>query len=76
MSAPTLINVRPATPEAEASGIPLILGAVGTTACLGGMALLVAAIIIAGLVWLYRLGWGEKDRDEGDEEIIVVETAP
>jgi hypothetical protein len=40
------------------------------------MALLVAAIIIAGLVWLYRLGWGDKDRNEGDEEIIVVETAP
>jgi hypothetical protein len=40
------------------------------------MALLVAAIILAGLVWLYRLGWGDSRRDEAEEEIIVVETAP
>jgi hypothetical protein len=40
------------------------------------MALLVAAIILAGLVWLYRLGWGDNRRDEAEEEIIVVETAP
>lgn len=76
VSAPALTNARPTTPEAEASGVPLILGAVGTTACLGGLALLVAAIILAGLVWLYRLGWGDAARDETDEEIIVVETAP
>jgi hypothetical protein len=76
VSAPALTNERPTTPRAETSGVPLVLGAVGTTACLGGMALLVAAIILAGLVWLYRLGWGDSHRDEAEEEIIVVETAP
>jgi hypothetical protein len=76
VAAPALSNESPTTPKAETSGVPLILGAVGTTVCLGGMALLVAAIILAGLVWLYRLGWGDNRRDEAEEEIIVVETAP
>jgi hypothetical protein len=51
-----------------------MLGAVGTTACLGGLALVVAALILAGLVWLYRLGWGNLGHDEADEEVIMAET--
>lgn len=54
------------------------LGVVGTTACFGGLILLAMAAMITGLVWLYRLGWGnpaenEDDFDDfdDDEEITV-----
>ena len=36
-----------------------MLGVIGTTACGGGVILLIMAAVVAGLVWLYRLGWGQ-----------------
>jgi len=46
--------------------LPVVLGAVGTTICFGGIILLIMSIVMAGLVWLYRLGWSNPD-DEFDE---------
>lgn len=68
----TVTRIRRSTPTPESSELPLVLGAVGTTACLGGLALVIVAIIMVGLVWLYRLGWGNKEDDglEFDEEGI------
>ena len=44
------------------------LGAVGTTACVGGLVLLIIGAVIAGLVWLYRLGWGNTADDDYDDD--------
>lgn len=38
-----------------------VLEAAGTTICVGGIAMVGLAVVIAGLVWLYRLGWGGKE---------------
>ncbi len=65
---------RRATPETIAAGLAStsILGVAGTTVCIGGAALLLLGAVLAGLVWLYKLGWGKvDDRATGDEEIIV-----
>ena len=44
----------------------------GTMACLGGLALVIVAIVMVGLVWLYRLGWSNRDDDlDFDEEGII-----
>lgn len=75
------------TPRAPAETLPAeepailsagMLSVVGTTACVGGLILLIMGAIIAGLVWLYRLGWGQTDTDEADydfddnvEEIVI-----
>ena len=69
----TITRVRRTTPTPESSELPLVLGAAGTTACLGGLALLIVAIVMVGLVWLYRLGWSnnEDDEPEFDEEGII-----
>jgi hypothetical protein len=54
-----------------------LLGVVGTGVCIGGVVLLLIGAVMAGLVWLYRLGWDPVDDDafdgEGDDipEIIV-----
>jgi hypothetical protein len=46
-----------------------VLGAVGTTACVGGLVLLIIGAVMAGLVWLYRLGWGSSAADDyGDDD--------
>jgi hypothetical protein len=63
---PTRSRPRRATPEAEVSDLPLTLSAAGTTACAGGLILVVVAVVMAGMVWLYRLGWGSADDDEFD----------
>lgn len=36
----------------------------GTAACGGGIMLMMVALFVTGLVWLYRLGWGEPDRSQ------------
>jgi hypothetical protein len=54
--------------EATPAELPVMMGAVGATICIGGAALLVAAMVMAGLVWLYRLGWGDKDEENEDDE--------
>lgn len=51
---------------------------VGTTVCVGGLTLMALAAILAGLVWLYRLGWGQIEEDDfsddlDDGEEVVVE---
>lgn len=53
------------------------LSLVGTIVCAGGAFLVFLGLVAAGLVWLYRLGWGEitpaesDEEDEPGEEIIV-----
>ncbi len=41
-----------------------MLSSAGTATCMGGLVLLIVSIIMAGLVWLYRLGWGGMDDDD------------
>lgn len=50
-----------ASAASESIDTNFILGAAGTTICVGGIALIGLAVVIAGLVWLYRLGWGGKE---------------
>jgi len=64
-------------PPALSAGL---LGVVGTTACVGGLILLIMGAVMAGLVWLYRLGWGNSsddeygdDFDDGDEIVIDID---
>ena len=44
-----------------------MLSTVGTLGCVGGLGLSFAGAVMAGLVWLYRLGWGQKE-EEADFE--------
>ena len=60
-----------ATPTPEPSQLPLMLGAIGTTACLGGGVLLIVGVVVGGLVWLYRLNSSGSD-DEYDEDEGVI----
>jgi hypothetical protein len=56
----------PAEPEVLSAGL---LSIAGTTICAGGAVLLILGVLVAGLVWLYRLGWGDVNDDEfADEE--------
>ena len=64
----TPTRFRRGTPTPEPSQLPLVLGAVGTTACLGGGALIIVGVVVGGLVWLYRLNSsGEGDEYDDDE---------
>jgi hypothetical protein len=47
-------------------------GVAGTTVCVGGGALLLLGAVMVGLVWLYRLGWGQTDNSEADDEEEIV----
>ncbi|MCB0166627.1 MAG: hypothetical protein KDI79_20530 [Anaerolineae bacterium] len=49
------------------SNLPVMLSTVGTLGCVGGLGLSFAGAVMAGLVWLYRLGWGQKE-EEADFE--------
>jgi hypothetical protein len=48
------------------------MGAVGFSICIGGTALVMVGVVMGGLVWLYRLGWGQKaevtDEDDLDDD--------
>lgn len=75
---PTATRTRRSTPQLAAAGLPSVglLGVAGTTVCIGGAALLLLGAVLAGLVWLYRLGWGNVDDDEpDDDEEIIIEIA-
>lgn len=68
----------PPVPATESSLLsPGRLSLAGTTVCAGGAFLVFLGLVAAGLVWLYRLGWGEikpaesDEEDEPGEEIIV-----
>jgi hypothetical protein len=50
-----------------------VLGVAETTVCFGGVGLVLMVAVAAGLVWLYRLGWGKVDDESDDEEEIVIE---
>jgi hypothetical protein len=50
-----------------------MMGAVGATACIGGLALFIVGGVMAGLVWLYRLGWGQLDDEDIDEDDEYIE---
>lgn len=75
---PTRNRRSTATPVAS-SVLPMnILGIAGTTICAGSVVLLIMVAVIAGLIWLYRLGWGamdeeEPDQDSDDDQEIIVE---
>lgn len=66
---------RRSVPELSAAGVPPtgLLGVAGTTACIGGVALVFMGVVLVGLVWLYRLGWGKVDDDDFAEEEIIIE---
>jgi len=83
---PTRTPTPPPAPASANSNFdsPLsagVLGTVGATACVGGIFLLVMAAVITGVIWLYRLGWGQKDNeyeaydgesdDEAPDEIVI-----
>ncbi|MBN1992914.1 MAG: hypothetical protein JW953_09420 [Anaerolineae bacterium] len=77
---PTPTRYHRSTPTPAAASIaPLeLVGVAGTTICAGGVILVIIAAVIAGLVWLYRLGWGniddyESGQDFDDDDEIVVE---
>ncbi len=61
-STPT-VQAQQATATPESSDMPAMLGAAGTTVCIGSVVLLMAAIVLAGLVWMYRLGWNKPEED-------------
>jgi hypothetical protein len=63
------ISENPPVPAARPSALPAGLPAVlGTTICAGGAFLVFLGLVAAGLVWLYRLGWGEMKPGKSDEE--------
>jgi len=69
---------RPTVEPSAASAIPGGLwGIAGTTLCAGGLILIIMTVAIAGLIWLYRLGWSKTDDDlfdddfEDDDSIVV-----
>lgn len=74
--APTIpASIRDHTTPVLSAGL---LNVVGTTACVGGLGLVLMGAVLAGLVWLYRLGWGQIDDDDfeddddfDDDEVIV-----
>jgi hypothetical protein len=71
---PTRVSTRPrqAEPASLEESPPVLsagmLGVVGTTACVGGVVLLVLGAMMAGLVWLYRVGWGNDEDDTFDDD--------
>jgi hypothetical protein len=79
---PAATTTRRARTGEPSSEPPLLsaglLGTIGTTACVGGLVLLIMAAVMAGAVWLYRLGWGQADDDDDFDEFdeadeIIVE---
>ncbi|MDX1522342.1 MAG: hypothetical protein R3264_12000, partial [Anaerolineae bacterium] len=81
---PTLIpSQRLAAQPASAGASFGSLGSIaGTTACVGGIFLVIIGIALFGVAWLYRLGWGEAEDDEAyhdydgyddDDDYIEVE---
>lgn len=73
---PTPARPRRPTPMPEVSLLSAgMWGIAGTTICFGGGFLVLMGGVLAGLVWLYRLGWGKVDDDDDDsdedEEIVV-----
>ena len=63
------VSENPPVPVAKPSVLsPNLWGVAGTTICAGGAFLVFLGVVAAGLVWLYRLGWGEIKPDESDEE--------
>ncbi len=60
---------RPTVEPSAASVIPGGLwGVAGTTLCAGGLVLVIMAVAVAGLIWLYRLGWGKADGGPSDDD--------
>ena len=53
-----------------------MLGTVGATACVGGIFLLVMAAVITGVIWLYRLGWGQKENEFDDYDGDIADEPP
>jgi len=79
---PTRESTRPRRPTVEPAAASIIpggfLGIAGTTLCAGGLVVVIMAVAIAGLIWLYRLGWGKADDDLfdddfADDDSVVIE---
>jgi hypothetical protein len=66
-------RLRATSAEPASFRLPLMMGAVGATACIGGLALFIVGGVMAGLVWLYRLGWGQLDDEDIDEDDEYIE---
>jgi hypothetical protein len=46
--------------ESSPTELPVMMGAVGASICMGGAAMLMVGLIMGGLVWIYRVGCGKK----------------
>ncbi len=81
--ADTKIETEPDSESLAASLIPTspsveFIGLAGSLACVGGVFVIIMAVVLAAMAWLYRLGWGnvkdDLDDDEADDvEVIDVE---
>ncbi len=73
---PTPRPVPPATPTRQPTMAPAaasfmpggVAGIAGTTICAGGVMVIIMAVAAAGLVWLYRLGWGNASSNAANKE--------
>ncbi|MEM7345225.1 MAG: hypothetical protein AAF485_13355 [Chloroflexota bacterium] len=74
--APTPVQITQATPPVSAGQLaeqflpeslsPEVLGVAGTTICVSGVLLMILAVFMMGLTWLYRAGWEDEDDDDDD----------
>lgn len=65
------------TPPGEESPLqstqpPEMMGAIGLSILVGGTILVTAGIVMAGLIWLYRVGWRNTDKNDFDDEGIII----
>ncbi len=70
---PTATRLRRTAPAAEPALLPPgMMGMAGTTLCLGSGLVGLMGAVMAGLVWLYRLGWGKADDDSDEPDEIII----
>jgi hypothetical protein len=51
----------------EPSQLPAIMGVAGAVVLIGGFVLVVMALVLAGLLWLYKVGWRHTSPEFDDE---------
>ena len=49
-----------------------MMGAISLSILVGGTILVTAGIVMAGLIWLYRVGWRNTDKNDFDDEGITI----
>ncbi len=58
-------------PPPEHSDLPIILNTIGFNIFIGGVILMMAATVLAGLIWLYRAGWHNSDDNDDNAPPLV-----